>query len=136
MPLIDGKAVLHSEPANVGLGKDEAVTPYASDTIDVLLRGRACLDILNFNLAHMTDGTLQDKARYFCSPCKVGFEFKSRYERHPETASHQAYTQCVSMDEATLITLTEYETARGDGDIISTTEESVMVSSLGHYNMI
>ena len=55
----------------------------------------------------------------------MGFEFKSRYERHPETASHQAYTQCVSMDEATLITLTEYETTRGDGDIISTTEESV-----------
>ena len=67
----------------------------------------------------------KDKAHYLCSPCKVSFEFNSRYERHPETVSHQAYTQCDNMDEATLITYTEYETARGDGDIISTTEESL-----------
>ena len=60
---LDGKSVLHSEPANVGLGKDEAVKPNASDTPDVLLGGRACLDILNINLAHMTEGTLHERWR-------------------------------------------------------------------------
>ena len=74
---LDDKAVLHSEPANVGLGKDEAVKPNASDTTDVLLGGRTCLDILNFNLAHVTDGTLH--ARWRKRRHAICFPMQSRF---------------------------------------------------------
>ena len=42
---------------------------------------------------------MEEKERYFCSSCKVGFAFKSRYERHLTTASHQEYAQCIAFDE-------------------------------------
>ena len=33
---------------------------------------------------------------FYCVPCRLNFDFKSRYERHFKTLSHQRYALCVA----------------------------------------
>ncbi|KAL5496712.1 hypothetical protein EMCRGX_G013056 [Ephydatia muelleri] len=73
---------------------------------------------------------MEEKERYFCSSCKVSFAFKSRYERHLNTASHQAYAQCIAFDEnrgASVLTTSHLAPSHDDSTLDVAAKESFHV---------
>ena len=73
---------------------------------------------------------MEEKERYFCLSCKVGFAFKSRYERHLTTASHQAYAQCIAFDEnrgASVLTTSHLAPSHDDSTLDVAAKESFHV---------
>ena len=73
---------------------------------------------------------MEEKECYFCSSCKVGFAFKSRYERHLTTTSHQAYAQCYAFDEnrgASVLTTSHLAPSHDDSTLDVAAKESFHV---------
>ena len=71
-------------------------------------------------------------AGFYCAPCRLNFHFKSRYERHLKTLSHQRYALCVTGEDELSAALFDQELAiSSDAELIqdSTTSTTLQLSS-------
>ncbi|KAL5489197.1 hypothetical protein EMCRGX_G018263, partial [Ephydatia muelleri] len=71
-------------------------------------------------------------AGFYCAPCRLNFHFKSRYERHLKTLSHQRYALCVTGEDEPSAALFDQELAiSSDAELIqdSTASTTLQLSS-------